>query len=182
MKWFQHLSTAHTDFALREIIEEFDGEGYGFYWLCIELVAQQGKNYRLKGSKGWKKQLALILHIDTKKSETILNKLAELNLINKLALNKGDLFIPKIKRYSDDWSKRLQSTTEKLSSTTEKLRPDNTTLNKITKEESVSSFKKRKPYFNGEEMRKYQEKWWVVPKDGSAWLEFAGKESDIKWL
>ena len=37
-----------------------------------------------------------------------------------------------------------------------------------------TSFKKKKPYFKGEEMRFSRNKWWVLPKDGSEWLEFAG--------
>ena len=48
------------------------------------------------------------------------------------------------------------------------------------RKEETSSFKK-KPYFRGDEMRKAQNKWWVLPKDGSAWLEFAGQESDIEY-
>ena len=35
---------------------------------------------------------------------------------------------------------------------------------------------KEKRFYNPtkEEMRFYQRKWWVVPKDGGSWLEFAG--------
>lgn len=140
MKWFQHLSTAHTDFALREILEEFDGEGYSVYWLCVELVAQQGKKCRIKGSKGWKKQLSLILHLDTKKCDTILNKLAELNLINKLALNKGDLYIPKMRRYSDDYTDRVAKG-RRVSEHSSKKSPtiDNTTIHNIRRDNSASS-------------------------------------------
>jgi len=43
-----------------------------------------------------------------------------------------------------------------------------------------SSFKK-KPYFKGDEMRKKGSHWFVLPKDGGAWLEFAGEEKDIVW-
>jgi len=47
---------------------------------------------------------------------------------------------------------------------------------------TASSFKKKKkPYFRGEEMRKSKGKWWVLPKDNSYWLEFAGKEKEIVW-
>jgi len=42
-----------------------------------------------------------------------------------------------------------------------------------------SSFKK-KPYFQGQEMRMAQGRWWVIPKEGGEWLMFAGKESDIE--
>jgi len=53
---------------------------------------------------------------------------------------------------------------------------------KKRREESVSSFKKTKPYFRGEEMRKSKGRWWVLPKDNGTWLEFAGKEKEIEWL
>ena len=48
------------------------------------------------------------------------------------------------------------------------------------KNRDTSSFKK-KPYFRGEEMRKKGGRWFVIPKEGGAWLEFAGKESEIEW-
>ncbi len=48
------------------------------------------------------------------------------------------------------------------------------------KEEQFSS-KKLKPFFRGEEMRFSRNKWWVLPKDGSAWLEFAGTQKEIEW-
>ena len=43
-----------------------------------------------------------------------------------------------------------------------------------------SSFKK-KPYYFNDEMRWSKKKWWVVPADGSEWLEYNGKEKDIVW-
>ena len=50
------------------------------------------------------------------------------------------------------------------------------------KKNSSSLFKKKKkPYFQGEEMRRFQDKWWVIPSYGGQWLEFAGKESEIEW-
>jgi len=52
----------------------------------------------------------------------------------------------------------------------------------LNKEEYSSYNKKKKPYFRGEEMRKdKRDKWWVIPKDGDSWLEFAGSESEIEW-
>jgi len=40
---------------------------------------------------------------------------------------------------------------------------------------------KKKPYFKGQQMRFSRNKWWVLPNDGGAWLEFAGLEKDIEW-
>ena len=50
---------------------------------------------------------------------------------------------------------------------------------KDNKEERSS--KKKKPYFRGDEMRKAQGKWWVLPKDGGDWLEFNATEKEIIW-
>jgi len=51
----------------------------------------------------------------------------------------------------------------------------------VKKKETSSSFKKKKPYFRGEEMRKSKDKWWVLPENGGEWLEFAGEENEIVW-
>ncbi len=53
--------------------------------------------------------------------------------------------------------------------------------NNTIKKKQYSSFKK-KPYFMEQEMRQDKRgKWWVIPEDGGSWLEFAGKDSEIKW-
>lgn len=56
-------------------------------------------------------------------------------------------------------------------------------IDKIRREESKSSSsKKLKPYYDGNEMRKDKaNKWWVIPKEGGQWLEFAGKISEIEY-
>ena len=40
---------------------------------------------------------------------------------------------------------------------------------------------KKKPYFRGEPMTKKGDQWYVMPKDGGQWQEFAGKEENITW-
>ena len=50
-------------------------------------------------------------------------------------------------------------------------------LGKVSIEKKSTSLKK--PYFKGNEMRKAQGKWWVLPKEGGQWLEFVGSEEDI---
>lgn len=58
----------------------------------------------------------------------------------------------------------------------------NTNTKKNTNASSVEKLGKKKPFFQGKEMRKSKGKWWVLPKDGSSWLKFDGKESEIEWL
>jgi len=51
-------------------------------------------------------------------------------------------------------------------------------LREDKKRRDVSSSKKM--YYDGLEVRKAQNKLWVIPKDGGKWLEFAGNEKDIR--
>ncbi|HOI97237.1 MAG TPA: hypothetical protein PLA19_01915 [Candidatus Pacearchaeota archaeon] len=41
--------------------------------------------------------------------------------------------------------------------------------------------RRKRPYYDGQEMRWSRNKWWVIPKDGGTWKEFGGKESEIEW-
>lgn len=40
MKWFKHDSNANTDAKLRKLRIKYGMEGYGLYWYCLELIAQ----------------------------------------------------------------------------------------------------------------------------------------------
>jgi len=51
----------------------------------------------------------------------------------------------------------------------------------INKRKKTGSHKKEKPFFRGEEMRWSQNKWWVIPREGGQWLEFAGEKKDIDY-
>lgn len=180
MKWFRHQSDAYTDFALREIIAEFDGYGYAIYWHCLELVAQQGKNCRLKAPTKWQKQLVLTLKVSQGKVDKVLKKLATLNLINERALNRGDLYIPKMRTYSDEYTKRVRRVFGHYPNSVP-LQHVQHVHNNTKKTEGISSSSKKKPFYKEEEMRFYHNRWWVIPKDGSKWLEFNGKDSEIEW-
>ena len=57
-------------------------------------------------------------------------------------------------------------------------------IGKYRIEEKASSSKKPKPFYKptGEEMRFAQNKWWVIPKVGGDWLEFARSvKNDIEY-
>ena len=53
-------------------------------------------------------------------------------------------------------------------------------LGKVSKGKNDSSFRK-KAYYKGDEMRFSQNKWWVLPKGGGDWLEYAGSLNEIEW-
>ena len=58
-------------------------------------------------------------------------------------------------------------------------RSKDTIDNTIDTYNKYSSFKKPKPYFRGNEMRRSLDKWWVIEQ--GEWKEFAGLEKDIIW-
>ena len=118
MKWFQHQANAHSNLKLQPIIEEFGWEGYGVYWVLCEIIAEQSQNYIITAKKKWKQSLFRMLQVDPQLLDKMLITFADQNLISKKWLNKGALAIPKMKEYSGNWTKRLQSnsvvTAEKL--------------------------------------------------------------------
>ena len=107
MKWFKHLTDSHTNFKHRKLINEIGVEGYGVYWLCVELVGQQGKKYCIKAQEDWKIALKDTSRVDNGKLEKFLKTFAQANLICPKALEKGDLAIPKMKDYADEYSVRI---------------------------------------------------------------------------
>lgn len=106
MKWFQHQCDSYADLDLQELIEEFGISAYGFFWFLCELVGHQGRNYRVSFGKNWKKTAQRWSRLEQKRMEDILTKMAKLTLIDKKALNVGTLYIPKMRKYSDDYEKR----------------------------------------------------------------------------
>ena len=143
MKWFQHQSNAYTDIALKEIVADFGMVGYGFYWICCELVAQQGKNYVISSQKSWKNVLKLNSALSSEKIDELLERFAKLNLISKKSLLNGALGVPKMKNYSDNFTKYPQShfkvTSKSLQSHFDKIRIDKNRIDKIGKDDSRKS-------------------------------------------
>ena len=45
----------------------------------------------------------------------------------------------------------------------------------------MASARQGKPFYWDQQMRFAQGRWWVLPKEGGRWKEFAGKESEITW-
>ena len=111
MKWFRHESNSHKNLKFQSLIDKFGWEGYGFFWILCELVAEQGKNYRIPPTKNWKKYFFSNLNISEEKCDELLKEMANSNLISKISLNKGILFIPKMKDYADNYTSRLRTNT-----------------------------------------------------------------------
>jgi len=141
MKWIRHNSNSHRNLKFQGIIKRFGWKGYGLYWICCELVAEQGNNYRILASKSWKNYLKKTSSISDKKLNEFLTALAEANLISQKALKDGDLAIPKMKDYSDDYTKQLR---RKAEQTSKKLSYDTTRHDTTRNDTTHVSFIERK--------------------------------------
>lgn len=112
MKWFKHQSDSYSNLKHQQIIAEYGLIGYGFYWVCLELVAQQGTNCRIKGDKNWKMVLQYLTRQKHEEMEKILASFATIGLIDKKGLENGDLYIPKMAEHSDEYTKRVRRVSE----------------------------------------------------------------------
>ena len=107
MKWFKHLTESHTNFKHRKIVLENGIEAYGVYWVCVELVGQQGKNFCINTEEDWKSALVDITKLNWERLEKYLISFSKANLICPKSLKNGGLAIPKMKEYADEYSTRV---------------------------------------------------------------------------
>lgn len=108
MRWFKHFSDAYSNLKTQQVIAEFGMRGYGFFWVCCEFVAQQGDGFRVKSSKNWKKAVGYVTKENDADIEKFLAFFGDANLIDKKALEMGDLYIPKMKEYSDEYTDKVR--------------------------------------------------------------------------
>lgn len=114
MKWFKHESDAHSNIKLQALIEKIGISGYGYYWACVELVANQGgEDFRIKREKMWQIYLKKMLNIVPEDQKKYLVLLARYNLIDLPALKKGDLYIPKLAERCDEYTEKKKRNDEK---------------------------------------------------------------------
>lgn len=142
MKWFKHESDAYTNLKLQILRNEFGFEGYGFFWLCLELIAQQGKNFELSTDKQWLRALEGITGFKKEKVEKLLERLADLELIDKKSLKKGNLYAPKMSERADEYTAKLVAKSKNVPTT-----PDYVGLEKKRIEENRKDYKTSRPEF-----------------------------------
>lgn len=146
MRWLKHFSDAYSNMKMQQVLANFGTDGYGFFWICSELVAQQGENFRIKREKNWKNVLSHVTGKKIKKCDEYLDFFAEINLIDKKGLEMGDLYLPKMQEYADEYTRKIGT----LSGQT----PDNVGQNRIEqnrteqKENSTAQLRERAETFS----------------------------------
>lgn len=130
MKWFQHWADSHTNSKTRLLVRKQGWLGYSLMWVCRELVAKEGERYRIKAEKDWKTTLCELFKIEEKELNNLLAYHGEIKLISANALKDGDLYIPKMSEYSDDYTKRVRRVSAQ---DTDSVHVDKNILDKIRK-------------------------------------------------
>lgn len=186
MKWLRHQSDFHDNPKGKQIIRKYGMEGVGFWWILCEMVAKYGTEYRLKSRTDWKISVQEITKIFQEKSEEMLNFLADIRSIDKKALLRGDLYIPKMADYSDEYTDKLR---RKSRQGTDKVVLQHVTTRKNTIQNNTGDFvflkdqaapPNVKLFYQGSPMRWVeQKKRWYVIQNGQ-WLEWAGNNDDAK--
>lgn len=142
MKWFKHMSDSHSNLKLEAVIDEFGMTGYGLFWLCDELIAQQGEGFRLKSEKRWKNALVKKSQMQMFEIEKILAFFSEMKLIDSDALIQGDLYIPKLNEYGDEYTSRKKGVPTVSGETRDNVGLDKIRIDKNRLEESITSSQK----------------------------------------
>ena len=115
MKWFQHDCDMHSDIKIKALIQKHGAEGYAVWLLCLELLGKDGIRGKLTSVFSWKSIIINTIYPkrseDASKTEerldSILLTLSELRLIDNKALEIGDLYVPKLMKRADTWTKKL---------------------------------------------------------------------------
>ena len=107
MKWFKHLTESHTNLKLKPLIRKHGLEGYAIYFLLLEFVGKHGSNYKISTEKEWKCEFLELFKINKELFDKVLETLASLNLISKNGLIKGNLCIPKMSEYADEYTDKI---------------------------------------------------------------------------
>lgn len=184
MKWFQHQSDSNSNLKLLKLQKIFGIEGYGFYWLVAELVAQQGINYTISKDKDWQDWLNLRSNLPIEKINALLEKMAEFDLINKKEFEKGNLSIPQMAEYSDDYTNRVRRVSEQGSHSVrkDKIRIDKNIympiLQEFAKQKGIEKLTSSFFVRNTEVAKRLSEYPLDKIKEVMVWL---GKHADFKW-
>lgn len=129
---------------LQSVIEKFGLIAYGYYWACVELVGKEGDQYKVSGKKDWKIFFKKFLNIEIETQDTFLNFFAEKDLIDRRALEVGNLYIPKLEERCDEYTEKRKRLSRQAPDNVglEQIRTDNNTTDKTS---DFEEFWKRYP-------------------------------------
>lgn len=154
MKWFKHHSDSHGNLKVGAVLAEYGVKGYGLWWLCVELVANQGDDYTVGADKNWKRWLMSQSKLTKEEIDGFLGFFASERLIDEVALTEAQLHIPKLADYCNDYENRKER------GSNDGVRTKTKSVRTITKNVPLEVEKKRKEV----EVSLFDRMWGEYPK------------------
>lgn len=108
MRWLKHLSCAHEDELMAELIEEFGPEGYGVWWIILErIAASMGESEKTSlrySARNW----ASSCRISENRFIEIVTYLSENHPTFRAKITEKHVTIecPNLLKYRDEYSRR----------------------------------------------------------------------------
>jgi hypothetical protein len=115
MRWMKHMSRAHEDEAMAELIAEYGPEGYGVWWIILEKIAAQmdktQKCYCRYPVRNW----ATSCGISPKKFRKIAEKLSKLGKVEvSFEENFCSIACLNLLKFRDEYTKKSGQTPDKV--------------------------------------------------------------------
>lgn len=83
MKWFKHDTDASIDAKLQELLLDYGASGYGLYWYCLELIAQNvNENNITFELEHDARIIARNLNLSVQETKDMMQKMIELGLFS----------------------------------------------------------------------------------------------------
>lgn len=83
MKWFKHDTDASIDAKLQELLLDYGASGYGLYWYCVELIAQNvNENNITFELEHDARIIARNLNLSLKETQDMMQKMIDLGLFS----------------------------------------------------------------------------------------------------
>lgn len=106
MRWFKHMTASHSDEKLAAFLSDNGLEGYGFWWLLMEIVAFQCNDDKCSATYSlphWSRMLYCHHH----KVSKYLGKLGVTGIVTvEYELSSIKVTIPNLLKYRDEYSRK----------------------------------------------------------------------------
>ena len=145
MKWFKHDTDANMDAKLQEVMLDYGLEGYGLYWYCIELIAQNvnGDNLTFELEHDCR-IIARNTGSTSQKVEQMMRSFIKLGLLN--SDSDGHVFCLKLASRCDDFTAKAvrRNGVKSLTNQSVGVSPTNSVFVPLEEEEEVRKRSKKK--------------------------------------
>jgi len=110
MKYFKHMTDAHSGLFFEEVMDNFGLEGIGAYWIIMEIYGRACKDE--PGS--WVEISHTVLRRKLRKSSTKVQQLLNFYstsgaLLFNFSREKLNICVPKMQELRDEWTRKLRS-------------------------------------------------------------------------